>query len=267
MPVNDYLAFAVGEDANVMDQEDYAALPALESGFQTGVASSQQLNKVWRQASVVAAAIAEFICSYQSEDVLDDGDVASLATKLATAITAHMGDKYDKSGGIISGNATVEGLLTAEQLQINGEEETTEVNHTAEFGITSTSFTTTNERYLFDKNLYFGGYSTTANGYTRLPNGFIMQFGFIPYADNTGDLTGTTTGEKVFSLSFPVVFPNACLSLNTTICIAELEVENDTWSQVYGVTASGATILNQTTNAESSSQQPYLGIYWQAIGY
>lgn len=91
MPVNDYLAFAVGEDANVMDQEDYAALSALESGFQTGVASSQQLNKVWRQASVVAATVAQFICDNQSGDVLDDGDVPAMVVKLGLAIQAFLG--------------------------------------------------------------------------------------------------------------------------------------------------------------------------------
>ena len=97
-------------------------------------------------------------------------------------------------------------------------------------------------------------------------NGFIMQFGFIPYSSAAGNLDGSTTGEKVFNLTFPVPFTLDCFSLQTTLCIAELEVGNDTWLQVYGVSNTGATLLNQTANAQSGSQQPFLGIYWQAIG-
>ena len=91
MPVNDFLPFATGEDANVMSQADYAALPAVENGFQSGVASSQQLNKVWRQSSTVAAAIAQFICDNQPDDVLDDGNVPAFTSKLQAALIGLFG--------------------------------------------------------------------------------------------------------------------------------------------------------------------------------
>ncbi|WP_336938947.1 phage tail protein [Acinetobacter modestus] len=91
MPVNQFLSFATDENANVMSQADYAALSARQNGFQLGVASSQQLNKVWRQASIISTAIAQFICDNQVEDVLDNGEIPTLVTQLETAIQSFLG--------------------------------------------------------------------------------------------------------------------------------------------------------------------------------
>lgn len=91
MPINQFLPFAIDEDANVMSQADYAGLLARQSGFQMGVASSQQLNKVWRQASIISTAIAQFICDNQAEDVLDNGEIPTLVTQLETAIQSFLG--------------------------------------------------------------------------------------------------------------------------------------------------------------------------------
>jgi hypothetical protein len=180
--------------------------------------------------------------------------------------------KYNKTGGTISGNVGVTGnveltgTLTTNTLIVAGESNTTQISHDSVGGVDRTVLSTTNDRLFIDKPLFNGSWSAATDGYTTLPNGFILQFGFMPYANRIGDLPGTTTGEKVFTLTFPLAFPTACLSLTTTIAIAELEIENDTWIQVHGVTSTGATLLNQTTNSESSEQQPFLGIYWQAIG-
>lgn len=184
---------------------------------------------------------------------------------LADAIQAQLDTKYDKSGGTISGNATVTGTVTASNIVID-DVETTEISHDSVGGADRAVLSTTADRFYLDKPLFNGAWSAATNGYTDLPNGFTLQFGFEPYANNIGDLPGTTTGEKVFNITFPVAFTTACLSITTTIAIAELEIENDTWIQVHGVTNTGATLLNQTTNSESSEQQPFLGIYWQAIG-
>ena len=91
MPVNQFLPFATDEDANVMSQTNYDALTARQSGFQLGVASSQQLNKVWRQASIISTAIAQFICDNQVEDVLDNGEIPTLVTQLEAAIQSFLG--------------------------------------------------------------------------------------------------------------------------------------------------------------------------------
>jgi hypothetical protein len=85
---SDYLPFASVAGANVLAQADYVDLLDRPRGFQSGQAVSANFNKVWRQASVMTAAIAQFIDGRVSTDVLDDGNVANLAAQLAAAIGA-----------------------------------------------------------------------------------------------------------------------------------------------------------------------------------
>ncbi|MFJ7312507.1 hypothetical protein ACIQVE_07000, partial [Pseudomonas sp. NPDC098747] len=88
MPTNDFLPFAINSTANVMSQADYAALAARVSGFSSGTARSEQLNKAWRQSSVIAAVLAQFIANNSGNDVLDDGDVDAILADLQLAIEA-----------------------------------------------------------------------------------------------------------------------------------------------------------------------------------
>lgn len=60
MAQNDFKSFAVGAGANVTPQADWEALAALVTGFQSGKASSAQINKAIRQASFIAAALAQY---------------------------------------------------------------------------------------------------------------------------------------------------------------------------------------------------------------
>lgn len=190
---------------------------------------------------------------------------APYAGKLVTDAVADCSEnKYDKTGGTISGNASVTGTLHAQRVTVGGGD--TEMYADSAGSVERAVLATSRQQFYMNKPLYFGDYVADNQGYTTLPNGFIMQFGFIPYSSAAGNLDGSTTGEKVFNLTFPVPFTVDCFSLQTTLCIAELEVGNDTWLQVYGVSNTGATLLNQTANAQSGSQQPFLGIYWQAIG-
>ena len=55
------------------------------------------------------------------------------------------------------------------------------------------------------KDLYLSGSSVSANGYTKLPNGLIMQWG-------TWTNTPTTTSNSTtFTINFPTSFPSACI--------------------------------------------------------
>ncbi|EEZ8329760.1 phage tail protein [Escherichia coli] len=85
MAKNDFKAFATGKNANVMSQEEWEALPALLSGFTAGKASSAQVNKVIRQASFIAAALAQYTANKSGLDVLDDGDLNGFITKMSSA--------------------------------------------------------------------------------------------------------------------------------------------------------------------------------------
>ncbi|HEB9094931.1 TPA: tail fiber protein [Escherichia coli] len=85
MSKNDFKAFATDRNANVMSQEEWEALPALLSGFTAGKASSAQVNKAIRQASFIAAALAQYTANKSGLDVLDDGDLNGFISKMGTA--------------------------------------------------------------------------------------------------------------------------------------------------------------------------------------
>lgn len=86
MASTDILPFGTGTGANVMSQSAYAALAARTAGFSTGTAFSEQLNKVWRQSSFVAAGMANWIVA-QGVSVPDDGSIAGFVTELTQALT------------------------------------------------------------------------------------------------------------------------------------------------------------------------------------
>ncbi|EGJ0646053.1 hypothetical protein IN978_001919 [Salmonella enterica] len=85
MAKNDFKPFATGKGANVTSQPDWEALPALLSGFTAGKASSAQVNKALRQASFIAAALAQYTASKSGRDVLDDGDLSGFIAKMSAA--------------------------------------------------------------------------------------------------------------------------------------------------------------------------------------
>ena len=86
MATTDILPFGTGTGANVMSQSAYAALAARTAGFSTGTAFSEQLNKVWRQSSFIAAGLANW-CVAQGVSVPDDGSIAGFVTELTQALT------------------------------------------------------------------------------------------------------------------------------------------------------------------------------------
>lgn len=88
MAKNEFLPFGTAANANVLPNADYLALPERSSGFNSGVAKSEQLNTVWRQASVIASVVAQFIADNSGQDVLDDGNVTTLKNSLEQALSA-----------------------------------------------------------------------------------------------------------------------------------------------------------------------------------
>ncbi|MBR8351176.1 hypothetical protein KDX21_11415 [Burkholderia cenocepacia] len=88
MATNDFLVFGGGSSPNVIDQATYAALSARLSGFQSGTALSAQLNKVWRQSSIMAAVLAQFTANFSGQNSVDDGSTATLLANLQAAINA-----------------------------------------------------------------------------------------------------------------------------------------------------------------------------------
>lgn len=89
MATNNFKAFALDPNANVMSQDDWEALPALLSGFTAGKASSAQVNKAIRQATTIAALVGQFIAN-SGADALDNADVNGLVTKFTNALIANL---------------------------------------------------------------------------------------------------------------------------------------------------------------------------------
>ncbi|HHL3753619.1 TPA: glycine-rich domain-containing protein [Klebsiella pneumoniae] len=81
--VNQFKPFAIGSNANVTSQSDWENLDALAKGFQSGKASSAQVNKALRQGTFIAAALAQFVSQNTGDDVLDDGDLDGFVEKLS----------------------------------------------------------------------------------------------------------------------------------------------------------------------------------------
>lgn len=89
MATNNFKAFALDPNANVMSQADWEALPALLSGFTAGKAASAQVNKAIRQATTIAALVGQFIAN-SGVDALDNADVNGLVTKFTNALVANL---------------------------------------------------------------------------------------------------------------------------------------------------------------------------------
>lgn len=118
MATSDFLPFATGAGANVLSQADYAALPAVSTGYQSGIAKSQQLNKTWRQSSIMASVLGQMIASQSGQNAVDDGTTATLLANLIAAVkassTAVVGMARNLSMLVSAASATA--TLTADQI-------------------------------------------------------------------------------------------------------------------------------------------------------
>lgn len=84
----DYLPVATSGTANVDTQANFLNSGYQQDGFTAGQAQSAQANKLWRQSSMVAACVANFIANLLNINVLDDGDLTSLITNFTNAVKA-----------------------------------------------------------------------------------------------------------------------------------------------------------------------------------
>lgn len=183
MAKNDFKAFATDRNANVMSQEEWEALPALLSGFTAGKASSAQVNKVIRQASFIAAALAQFVSDKTQRDVLDNGDLPGFVELLGSGFAVEYLSRKNPFGDIKS-DGTVKTAL--ENLGL-GEAAKRDVGN--------------GQNQIPDMSAWECGGDTTT-GWRRSPDGYIEQWG----------LTEATTNEVL--INFPIPFPTAVISIN-----------------------------------------------------
>jgi hypothetical protein len=99
----DFKTFAAAGGANVISQAVYdAAVTLRDSGFLSGTAPSLQVNKVWRQSSIMSAVVAQFINNLTAQDVLDDGTTTTILSNLMAAI---MKAGYAVDSGVVDAYA------------------------------------------------------------------------------------------------------------------------------------------------------------------
>ena len=94
--------------------------------------------------------------------------------------------------------------------------------------------------------------SKATNGYCKLPNGVIIQWG---YQVVTPTAANTVTTQSV---TFPITFPSACRGVQVT---ARTSVPNIITSSSANITSSGFEIAMTRTNTTAT------GYSWFAIGY
>ncbi|WP_175920398.1 hypothetical protein [Burkholderia pyrrocinia] len=122
MANNNFKPFAAAGGANVIAQADYEALAALLTGFVSGTAQSQQLNKVWRQSSIMAAVLAQFIVDLTGQDAIDDGTTATLLANLKTAVQAQSAAAIGQARNLVMSvgpaSASANATLTADEIVV-----------------------------------------------------------------------------------------------------------------------------------------------------
>ncbi|AAG54576.1 gp53-like domain-containing protein [Escherichia coli] len=235
MAKNDFKAFATDRNANVMSQEEWEALPALISGFTAGKASSAQVNKVIRQASFIAAALAQFVSDKTQRDVLDNGDLPGFVELLGSGFAVEYLSRKNPFGDIKS-DGTVK---TALQNLGLGEAAKRDVG--------------TGENQIPDMASFASG-----NGWMKLPNGKILQYG-------RGAVTPTLSTQTM-RITFSIPFPKKA-------DCAMLTHSGDGGAPLgagrgFVMTAEGPTLtgFNSAYRTSSTSDTVSMNYSWWAVG-
>jgi hypothetical protein len=299
---NDFLPFAIGSSANVISQSAYVADTAdLQEGFQSGIANSAKMNKVWRQSSIMASMLAQFIVNSTGQPAIDDGTTATLLANFTNAIVSMQGG----FAGVVnvSSNTTIDstylgkiislGLNTVATLpaastialgsaftfySLNGATIQASGTDTITAGsISNTSVPSPAGQFVRLVRVASGKWSIdglleasynplavapatqsnqavnlgqfassqSANGYTKLPNGTIIQWGG----------TGASV-SGVLTVPFPIAFPNNLFAVTlgaTTVGGANFPtIANNTISKssfpysVWNLSGSSVTGLGST---------------------
>ncbi|MGZ0161256.1 gp53-like domain-containing protein [Escherichia coli] len=220
MAKNDFKAFATDRNANVMSQEEWEALPALISGFTAGKASSAQVNKVIRQASFIAAALAQFVSDKTQRDVLDNGDLPGFVELLGSGFAVEYLSRNNPFGDIKS-DGTVPTAL--ENLGL-GEAAKRDVG--------------TGENQIPDMSAWKR--NPSSNRWRKLPDGTIIQMG-ISASGPLGSPVNITLPISFSNTNYCVVasYDNARSGVSTMVSFAALPVSPSQFSLMSSVTEQG----------------------------
>nr|WP_260143980.1 phage tail protein [Enterobacter roggenkampii] len=263
---NDFKAFATGAGANVMSQADWEALPALLSGFTAGKASSAQVNKAIRQASFIAAALAQYTANKSGLDVLDDGDVSGFIAKMTTAL----GKDFQ---GLDATLTALAGLTTG----ANKLPYFTGTDTAAQTDLTSVGRDIIGKSTIADILTYLGlwelsiagvsGGSLTASGYITIPmiiNGarralYIQWGGFSGTTSSSGS-NGIYEVSNI-TVTWPVAFPNVVFQVITggSSDVSGVGQQEMAWSLFSTKTSGSFGFQCRTPNASMTGSYLVIG--------
>lgn len=214
MATNNFKAFALDPNANVTSQADWEALTALKKGFSSGKASSTQVNKAIRQATFIAAALAQYTANKSGLDVLDDGDLNGFITKMTTAFGKDF-QALDATLTALAGLATganklpyFTGADTAAQTDLTsvgrgiiGQSSIANLLTYLGLGTAATKNVGVGAGQIPDMSSF-----TNASGWQKLPGGKIMQWGTANFP----------VGQTQVSVPFQIQFPNVVSNIQLT---------------------------------------------------
>ncbi|WP_337027097.1 gp53-like domain-containing protein [Pantoea eucalypti] len=186
MATNNFKPFATGSSANVTTQSDYEALAALLSGFQSGKASSAQINKALRQGTVMSAMLGAFL-NDRGLDAKDDGNINALMNNFKSALISLSDTKY-----LATANRLIEFLNAGSQAQADA-------RFNIGCGSAAARAVGTASGNIPDMSSFAS--QQTSSGYQQLPGGFVLQW------INTTAPDGVTSG----SVALPIAFNNQTL--------------------------------------------------------
>lgn len=115
MATNQLLPFASGESPNVIPFNDWNSLPARLTGFQSGIASSQQFNYILAQGGVAGYILGQLIVDQLNQDATLDPE--SLYTNwknaIATFIPANVADSSINGAKILDASLNAAKIIDA----------------------------------------------------------------------------------------------------------------------------------------------------------
>ncbi|TKU47846.1 phage tail protein [Citrobacter sp. wls757] len=259
MPTNDIKPFAAAGGANVLTQAEYLALAALSTGFSSGKANSKEVNKAIRQATFIASALAQFICDKSGSDVLDDGNVAGLVTKLLSAI--------NKTSQPLDATLTaLAGLVgAANKLPYFNGADTAELTDLTSVGrdIIGKTDIAAVLQYLGLKSAAQRDVGTGTNqipdmasfaagpGWMKFPSGKIIQYGYQ-----------TSGASGAIIVNFPIPFPTQCYGV--TGAGTDANAANIAGCQV--IDKAGFNLSAWLVAANSVFNRTATNISWIAVG-
>lgn len=247
MATNDFLVFGGGSSPNVIDQATYAALAARLSGFQSGTALSAQLNKVWRQSSIMAAVLAQFTANFSGQNSVDDGTIATLLANLQAAINAAgiTAPQFDNTAKLAT-TAFVQRALG-------------NFNGFVQYSAAATMANSTIGAYV----------QTVTNAFTlTVPSPVSVPGGLIAFWNNNSNpvtlstLVGKFYGGLGTATSTYVMQPQECIVIATdgiNWCVNESTLRGNTAAQFDNSTMLATTAFTQRALGNYRSARGYVG--------